>query len=70
MQTCERDIHKDFTETQRETAMKIKRSRTLPTICGIDIKGEETRFVQLSEKCNKERDCIIHGKMTHTKSQT
>lgn len=53
MRTCERDIHKDFTETQRETAMKIKRSRTLPTICGIDIKGEETRFVQISEKCNK-----------------
>jgi hypothetical protein len=53
MQTCERDIHKDFTETQRETAMKIKRSRILPTICSIDIKGEETRFVQTSDKHDK-----------------
>jgi hypothetical protein len=53
MQTCERDIHMDITETQRETGMKIKRSRTLPTICGIDIKGEEARSVQISEKHNK-----------------
>jgi len=53
MQTCERDIHKDFTETQRETGMKIKRSKTLPTICSIDIKGEETKFAQISVKHNK-----------------